>query len=269
MVARALIALCRSAGDHVAAMSRGDLDITRRDAVFGILRRGDFGAVINCAAYTDVDRAESEPDKCFAVNAVGVANLAAATAESGSAFVTISTDYVFDGEKEGFYTQDDLPNPLGLYARSKLEGERLAEASNPGSVIVRSGWIYGEGGTNFLSVMKDLLADGSPIKAIDDSYGTPTYAVDLSVRLRELAEKNEPGIYHVVNSGTGTSYFGFAEMICEKGGFDKGLIERVSSEDLERPAPRPRNSRLACLCSDRLGLLPMPDWEEAVGRFVG
>ncbi len=268
MVARAAAAHCRSLGDTVSALARKDLDITNRAAVSALMRRGDFAAVINCAAYTDVDGAESDPESCFAVNSVAVSNLASAAAESGCAFVTISTDYVFDGEKEGFYTQDDAPNPLGFYARSKLEGERLAAAVYPASVIVRTGWIFGRGGTNFLSVMHKLLAEGKRIKAISDAFGTPTFAADLAARLRELSEVSRAGIYHVVNSGSGTSYLGFAQMVCEKGGFDPALIEAVSDDDLNRPAPRPRNSRLACLCSGGVGLRPLPDWEDAIERFL-
>jgi dTDP-4-dehydrorhamnose reductase len=268
MVARAAVALCRSAGDTVSALNRRDLNITNRAAVSALMKRGEFSAVINCAAYTDVDGAESDPEGCFAVNAVGVSNLASASADTGSSFVTISTDYVFDGEKDGFYTQDDAPNPLGFYARSKLEGERLAEAANPKSIIVRTGWIFGSGGTNFLSVMHKLLGAGKEITAISDSFGTPTYAVDLAGRLREFATMAEPGIYHVVNSGPGASYFEFAQAVCRKGGFDPELVRPVSDDDLKRPAPRPRNSRLACLCSEERRFDPLPDWEDAVERFL-
>ena len=135
------------------------------------------------------------------------------------------------------------------------------------SLFVR-GWIYGDGGTNFLSVMHKLLADGKSIKAIGDSYGTPTFADDLAKRLRELAELNVPGIFHVTNSGPGTSYLGFAEKVCEIGGFDARLLKAVSKDDLKRPAPRPASSKLACLVSERLGLAPLQDWEDAIEKFL-
>ena len=141
--------------------------------------------------------------------------------------------------------------------------------ANGRTVVVRTGWIYGDGGTNFLSVMHKMMADGKTVKAIKDSYGTPTFAVDLAKRLRQLAELDMPAVFHVTNSGPGTSYLGFAEKICEIGGYDPGLIEPVSKNDLNRPAPRPASSKIACLFSERFGLEPMPDWEDGIRRFLG
>lgn len=268
MVARALAAHCRSVGDEVVALTRRELDITDRDAVFETVRSGRFDAVINCAAYTDVDGSESEVGNCYAVNATGVESLAEASKEAGSVFVTISTDYVFDGRDNGFYSEQSKPNPLGVYGKAKLEGEILALRANPDSVVVRTGWIYGVGGTNFLSVMHKLLADGKPIKAIHDSFGTPTYAGDLAVRLRELAELKVAGIFNVTNSGPGTSYAGFAEKVCGLRGFDRDLLQYASAADLKRPAPRPKSSKLACVHAGEVGLAPLPDWEDALGRFL-
>lgn len=268
MVARAAVEHCRAIGDEVSALSRKDLDISGRDAVFGALEKIRPEAVLNCAAYTDVDGAESNTELCHAANTAGPENLALACKEFDAAFVTISTDYVFDGANEGFYTQRDTPKPLGFYGKSKLEGEIRARDAYARSVIVRSGWIYGEGGTNFLSVMHKLLAEGKSIKAIHDSYGTPTFAGDLARRLRELAELDLPAIFHVTNAGDGASYFGFAEKLCEIGGFDRGLIQRISKDELKRPAPRPVSSKLACLFSERLGLEPLPNWETALEYFL-
>ena len=267
MVARACVEHCRAIGDDVTALTRGELDISNAAAVGGVYEGIRPDAVINCAAYTDVDGAESNIDAAYAANSQGVENLAAACGENNSVFVTISTDYVFDGEKDGFYAETDTPNPQSVYAKSKLEGEQRAAETNSRSIIVRSGWIYGAQGTNFLSVMHQLLADGKPIKAIRDSYGTPTFAGDLVVRLREFAEIGSSGIFHATNNGPGTSYLGFAEKVCEIGGSDKGLVEAVSKDDLKRPAARPVNSRLGCQASDRLCLAPMPDWEDALRRF--
>jgi dTDP-4-dehydrorhamnose reductase len=143
-----------------------------------------------------------------------------------------------------------------------------ARKANARSVIVRSGWIYGSGGTNFLSQVGDLLSQGQSIKAIKDSFGTPTCAGDLVVRLRELAELDMPCVFHATNSGPGSSYLGFAEKVCEIGGFDFGLLEVISKDDLIRQARRPTNSKLACLFSEKCGLAPMPDWENALKRFL-
>lgn len=266
LVARAAAEYCRSIGDEVTALSRQELDISDRSAVNGIFERSSPDIVLNCAAYTDVDGAETNEATAYRANAEGVEHLAAACCDSGAAFVTISTDYVFDGRKDGHYTTADIPNPQGVYARSKLEGEIRAAATNPRSIIVRSGWIYGYGGTNFLSVMHDLLGDGKPIKAITDSFGTPTFANDLAKRLRDLASIGLHGTFHVTNSGSGTSYFGFAEKLCEIGGFSRELLQPVSSDELKRPAPRPSNSRLENTVVP--GLPSMPFWEDALRRFL-
>ena len=268
MVARATAKYCESIGDEVIALTRQELDIADRTAVLEKFESEKFDAAINCAAFTDVDGSEREVEKCYAANGRGVENLAFAAKEIDCRFVTISTDYVFDGEKSGFYTQRDTPNPHGVYAQSKYLGENLAQRAYARSIIVRSGWIYGDGGTNFLSVMHNLLAEGKTIKAIYDSFGTPTYAGDLARRLRELAELDLPCIFHVTNSGAGTSYAGFAEKVCEIKGFDKNLLERASADSLKRPAPRPRSSKLACLFSERFGLKPLPHWEDALREFL-
>jgi dTDP-4-dehydrorhamnose reductase len=278
MVARAAIAHCRSLGDEIFAYTRQEMDISDDAAVEEIFYRNKPDAVINCAAYTDVDGAETNAEKCYAVNAVGVENLAAASRKINSAFVTISTDYVFDGENPGFYTEEDKPNPLGVYGKAKLEGENGARRANPASMIVRSGWIYGAGGTNFLSRMHLFLAEGKSIKAISDSYGTPTYADDLAKRLRELVGLNKPGIYHVTNSGEGTSYAGFARKVAELIGAGQSLVEEVSADSMQRPAPRPRSSKLgssklgssklASVVLEKIKLAPLPDWEKALENFL-
>lgn len=268
MVARATIKYCESIGDEVVAVTRQELDIADKTAVFEVFQRENVDAAINCAAYTDVDGSETNVERCFAANSVGVENLAFAAKKIDCGFVTISTDFVFDGTNAGFYTQRDTPNPLGVYGKAKLEGEIRARNAYARSIIVRSGWIYGEGGTNFLSVMDNLLAEGKTIKAIYDSYGTPTFANDLAKRLRELAELDLPAIYHVTNSGEGTSYAGFAEKVCELKGFDMNLLEKASADSLKRPAPRPQSSKMRCLFSEKFGLNPMQNWENGLKEFL-
>jgi dTDP-4-dehydrorhamnose reductase len=269
MVARATTEHCRAAGDEVTALTRAEMDIADIVSVRRATKEHRPDAIINCAAYTNVDGAESEPRSAYAANVLGVENLASVACESDARFVTISTDYVFDGAKVGFYTQRDTPRPQGVYAVTKRQGEIAAIQANGRTVVVRTGWIYGDGGTNFLSVMHRLMAEGKTVKAIRDSYGTPTFAGDLAKRLRQLAELDLPAIYHITNSGQGTSYLGFAEKICEIGGYDQRLIEPVSKDDLKRPAPRPTSSKIACLFSERFGLEPMPDWEDGIRRFLG
>lgn len=268
MVARAVIQHCRESGDEVFAFTRKELDIGDEMSILEQLKSVRPDAVINCAAYTNVDGAESDAAACERVNAMGVENLAKAARLLDCRFITISTDYVFDGENRGFYTQRDTPNPLGVYGKTKLEGEIRARNACARSIVVRSGWIYGCGGTNFMSVVCRTLLEGKSVTAIGDAFGTPTFAVDLAARMRELAELDLPGIYHVTNAGEGASYAGFAEKVCELGGLDKSLVKRISQIDLQRPAPRPTSSKLACLFSERLGLSPMRRWDEALRSYI-
>lgn len=268
MVARATKAYCRSIGDEVTAVTRQEMNISDRSAVDAVFSKIKPEIVINCAAYTDVDGAETNEDVAFQANVVGVENLATACREANAVFVTISTDYVFDGANLGFYLPGDKPNPQSVYARTKFEGEQRAVAANSDSIIVRSGWIYGSGGTNFLSVMHKLLGAGKRIKVIGDSFGTPTNADDLARRLRELAATGASGIFHVTNDGDGTSYLGFAEKVCEIGGFDTDLLESVNNDDLKRPAARPKSSKLGGSDHSELGLAKLPKWADALRSFI-
>jgi dTDP-4-dehydrorhamnose reductase len=268
MVAKAAISHCRSIGDEVIALTRAEMDISNPDSVRAAFSRHRPEAVLNCAAYTDVDGAQSDEAACRLANAEGVENLAVASRAYDSRFLTISTDYVFGGDKMGYYTQRDTPDPQGVYALTKYEGETLARSAYSRSIIVRSGWIYGREGTNFLSLMPQLLAAGKRIKAITDSFGNPTFADDMARRLRTLVELDMPCIFHVSDRGPGTSYLGFAEEVCRIGGFDPGLIDPVSRDDLKRPAPRPVNSKIECLFSRTLGLPEMPDWRETLRDFI-
>ena len=224
--------------------------------------------MINCAAWTNVDACESDRERAFAANATGPENLAAACKEAGCRFITISTDYVFDGAKTGFYTQEDKPNPQSVYAASKLEGERLAAQANDRAIIVRTGYIFGRGGANFLCTVVDRARRGEKMKAITDMYGTPTYAKDLAGRLRELAEIGTPGIYHVVNSGAGATFEEFTRKTVALVGNPQASIESVPAAALNRPAKRPLNSRLRCLRSETIGLAPLRNWEAALADFV-
>jgi dTDP-4-dehydrorhamnose reductase len=269
MVGRALRAHCEANADLVMGYDHQGLDISDAEAVTRVIQADRPEAVINCAAWTDVDGCESNPERAFAANAVGPANLAKAAATVNAALVTISTDYVFDGTKTGFYTQEDCPRPISVYGKSKLEGElRVQDAHPSGATIVRTGFIFGVGGVNFLSTIVDRAHRGEKLKAISDSYGTPTYAWDLAVRLRELAQLQHAGIFHVVNEGDGVSYREFAQEALIAGGITGASLEGVEMDSLSRPAPRPRNSRLKCLTSAALGLAPLPFWKDSLKDFV-
>ncbi len=244
------------------------LDIADGDSVLESVEREKPDLIINCAAWTDVDGCEFDPERAFSVNAGGPENLARVSKRYNARFITISTDYVFDGRKDGFYTQDDVPNPTSVYALSKLEGERRAQSEDNSAIIVRTGFVFGPRGRNFLSTVVERVRAGAAVQVIKDAYGTPTYSVDLAKRLRELAQRNHAGIYHVVNAGPGVSFEEFAREALAIAGLDDANVTSVSMDSLDRPAARPRNSRLRCLLSDQLKLEPMPHWRTALREFV-
>jgi dTDP-4-dehydrorhamnose reductase len=276
MVGRAVIEHCRGIGDQVFGYDHAALDISDAERVKTAVHQDKPEAVINCAAWTDVDGCESNRDRAFAANASGPEHLAIASREVGATLVTISTDYVFDGKKNGFYTQLDKPAPESVYGLSKLEGETLSQAAHARTIVVRTGFIFGPGGKNFLSTIIERARRGEKLNAIRDAYGTPTYAPDLAGRLRELAQtdfaeltKSElPALFHVVNAGEGVSYEEFARAALEISGYAAVNLESVAMNSLHRPAPRPQNSRLKCLVSPAIGLAPLPLWKDALEAFA-
>ena len=267
LVGRAVAEYCRALGDVVLSYAHKDLDIADRGMVQERVLADRPDVVINCAAWTNVDACESDLDRAFSVNAIGPQNLALACKEVECGFITISTDYVFDGNKSGFYTQLDRPNPESVYAASKLEGERLSEDAYERSMVVRTGYVFGRGGSNFLSTVVDRARKGENLKAISDAFGTPTYANDLAERLRQLAVAGVPGIYHVVNSGPGVSFEEFTREVVALVGNRDATVEPVLSSALKRPAKRPQNSRLLCLLTPTLGLPPLRPWDAALDEF--
>jgi dTDP-4-dehydrorhamnose reductase len=268
MVGRVVQEYCRASGDLVFPYDHQSLDISDSDRVLETLRHDQPEVVINCAAWTDVDGCELNKERAYAANAEGPENLARGSREIAAGFVTISTDYVFDGEKDGFYTQRDQPGPQSIYGLAKLEGERRAQLAYARAIVVRTGFIFGPGGRNFLSTVVERARRGDKLKAIRDAYGTPTYAPDLACRLRELAQQDLPGVFHVLNDGPGVSYEEFARAALDLSGHGATKLESVAMDSLKRPAPRPRNSRLQCLFSEKLGLAPLPFWRDSLKDFV-
>jgi len=269
LVGRAAVRHCTVQNEHVIALDHQSLDITDEVSIQAAFDHNRPDVVINCAAWTDVDGCEVDQPRALRVNAQGPALLALACRRFDKLLITISTDYVFDGEKAGFYTQRDQPNPQSVYAVSKLEGERRAQQAWARTIVVRSGYVFGEGGTNFLSTLLTGARRGEHLQVISDSFGTPTYAPDLAARLYELARLDLPGLYHVVDSGEGASFADFARTALAYAGLDLALLEEVSMKSLKRPAARPRNSRLRCLISEAIGLRPMPFWKDSLQDFIG
>lgn len=268
LVGRALVEHCSSSGDKCLAYDHNALDISDTQKVETEILEHRPDAVINCAAWTDVDGCETNAEKARLANVLGPENLARACQKTDAVLVTISTDYVFDGAKEGFYTQRDQPRPISVYGRSKLDGERSAQAAHARTIVVRTGYIFGPGGKNFLSNVISRAQRGELMKTIGDYWGTPTYGEDLAIRLRELALLDLPGVYHVVNSGAGASFETFTREALRLAGLGTDGLEVVSGDSLGRPAPRPHNSRLRCLLSEPLGLVPLRSWQDALAHFI-
>ena len=269
MVGKAVATYCAALGDDVLALDRQALDITNDQQVRQRLEHERPQTVINCAAWTDVDGCELDSQRAHEVNARGPEVLAENCRRIGASLVTISTDYVFDGNKKtGFYDQRDDPNPTSVYGEAKLDGERRAQRACARTVVVRSGLIFGVGGRNFLSSAIERARRGETLTAIADAFGTPTYAKDLARRLRHLAELDLPGVYHVVNRGEGASYQEFALTALAAAQCDTTRVTPISIDDLNRPASRPRNARLRCLLSEAIGLVPLPFWQDALKDFV-
>lgn len=268
MLARAVAEHCRAMGDEVLAFTRADMDISDRDVVSRTAAKNMPDIVFNCAAFTNVDLAEHDAEACFAANATGPESLAVACREIGAAFVTISTDYVFDGKKKGHYIETDKPAPLSIYGRSKLEGEQRVAETNPDAVIIRSGWIFGSDGRNFLSMIPDLVLNRRSFTAVSDVYGTPTYASDLACRMRELVQKNVSGIFHVANSDGISTFYEFAIEVCRIFGVEREIVTPISAHALNRKASRPKSSPLASIRLEEAGLGELPAWKRSLELFL-
>lgn len=254
-------------GREVTALGRTDLDVTDAAAVIAAVRGHDV--VVNCAAYTKVDDAETHEDDAYAVNAIGPANLATACAETGARLVTISTDYVFDGRATTPYAEDQPRDPINAYGRTKAAGEELALDRHPGGTfVVRTAWLYGEHGTNFAQTMLNLAASKETWSVVDDQLGQPTWTADLAAQIVAMLDADAPaGIYHGTNSGR-ASWYDFARAVLAENGIDPDRITPADSSAFTRPAPRPSFSVLGHEGWLRAGLAPMRDWREALSAAV-
>jgi dTDP-4-dehydrorhamnose reductase len=256
------------AGRDVTALRRADLDVTDRDAVRAAVAGHDV--VVNASAYTKVDDAETHEDEAYAINAIGTENLAMAAAEHRARFVTVSTDYVFDGMGTAPYAEDAPRDPINAYGRTKAAGEELALAAHPdGTFIVRTAWLYGAGGPNFAATMVKLAANRDTVSVVDDQRGQPTWTGDLAERIVALLDSGAPaGIYHGTNSGEAT-WFEFAKAVFSAAGLNPDKVTPTDSAQFVRPAPRPSYSVLGHSAWQRAGLPPMRDWRQALTAAAG
>ena len=265
-----LAALATDRGRDVLALTSSQWDITDPGAAERIIASGDV--VVNCAAYTDVDGAESDEAGAYAVNAAGPEHVARACARAGARLIHVSTDYVFSGDfgdgEPRPYEPGDEADPRGVYARSKLAGERAVLAALPEAsqgIVVRTAWVYTGGtGKDFVAVMRRLAAGNGPVDVVDDQTGSPTYVADLAAALLQVADDRVPGpILHAANGGE-VSRFGQARAVFEECGADPARVRPVSTARFPRPAPRPAYSALGGRQSTAAGLAPLRPWRDAL-----
>ena len=260
LLGRSMRARLGDSGWRVVALPHAELDITNEEGV-----RPDV--LINCVATADVDRCEVDPDWAHAVNATGPRLLARACREAGAEMVHVSTDYVFDGSKQGFYTQEDEPTSPSVYGKSKLAGEFAVREEAERFYIVRTSWLFGPGGKNFGSRVIEYARKGGTLKGVIDQTSIPTYAPDLAGRIEEIIDLGAHALYQVTSTGP-TTWFEFARLALDLAGLPEVKIEPVTRAELNQVAPRPHNSAMRCLVSEKLGLLPLRHWKEALAEFV-
>jgi dTDP-4-dehydrorhamnose reductase len=260
MLGHKVVAHARLAGHDVVAADHGTLDVTDEAAVRGAV--GDIApsAVINCAAFTDVDGAEEREEQALAVNGRGAGNVARAAAQAGARMVHVSTDYVFDGAKDTPWLESDPTGPLGAYGRTKLAGEREVAAAGPDHAIVRTAWLFGAGGQNFVDTMLRLASEHDEVSVVTDQVGCPTWTGHLAPALVALAERpDETGVFH----GAGAGYCSWNELAAEtfrQSGSDC-RVAPTTSEAFKRPAPRPTWSVLG---TERDPGVRLPPWRDGL-----
>src|SRR5438445_1348437 len=274
-VGHELSRLAWPAGYRVSAFGRAEIDITRQEAVAAAVDRERPDIVINAAAYTAVDRAESEHDAAWAGNCAGPRCVAVTCRSAGIPLIHISTDYVFDGSKQGPYREDDPVNPLGVYGRSKEAGDRAVREALPEPVVLRTAWVYSAHGHNFVKTMLRLAGERPVLRVVADQTGSPTSAADIAAAIARVVQRiaggqGRWGTYHFTGAGAVT-WHGFAEAIFELAAPWRGpppRVEPITTADYPTPARRPANSVLDCrLIAETFGIIPRP-WREALAEVI-
>lgn len=258
----------RNISDYLA-VDVNDMDITNREQVFDVVKNYNPDVIIHCAAWTAVDKAEDMEDKVREVNVYGTKNLVDASIEIDSKIIYLSTDYVFDGTKDGVYLEDDMPNPKSVYGLTKYEGE-LEVKRNPKHFIVRISWVFGINGNNFIKTMLKLSQTHNELNVVCDQIGSPTYTVDLSKLLIDMSNTSKYGTYHANNDGY-CSWAEFAKYIFESNNISVNVNPVTTEEYLQitgtKQAYRPRNSKLSKEKLIESGFEMLPSWEDATDRY--
>lgn len=263
MLGRDVMLAAGNAGHQVVGYGHAELDIADADAVMAKVEAERPGVVINCAAWTNVDGAEEAEQEATAINGAGAGNVAAAAATAGASVVYVGSDYVFDGGKGAPYVETDQTAPLSAYGRSKLAGEEATRAANKRHFIVRSAWLFGTGGPNFVETMLRLAADHGEVLVVRDQVGSPTYTWHLAYGIVRLIEGVEFGIHHMAAAGA-CSWYEFAREIFEQANVECKVMS-ATTEMLGRPAPRPAYSALA---SQREHAIELPSWQDGLAAYL-
>jgi dTDP-4-dehydrorhamnose reductase len=250
---------------ELVSFTINDFDITDLGKTLSSIKKARPDYLIHSAAYADVDGCEKDPETAYRVNATGAKNVAIACKETGCPVVYISTDYVFDGSKEEPYNESDEPNPINEYGLSKLNGERFVSSLTDSFYIVRTSWLYGRSGKNFVETISRLLSEKDEIRVVNDQRGSPTYTYDLALKLRELIGKRY-GIYHITNS-LQCSWYEFALEIAALKRSDTKIIP-ITSDESNRPARRPASSVLANTKLKLEGINELRSWKEALREYM-
>jgi dTDP-4-dehydrorhamnose reductase len=254
-------------GHDIRGIDLAQVDITHLDQCIAAAEEYRPDVIINAAAFTRVDDCETNPGLAFLVNGDGAGNLARSAAVSGAVLVHFSTDYVFDGLKPEGYLEEDVPNPQSIYGKSKLAGENQVRRHCSNHLILRTSWLFGRNGENFIRTIVNAARQGKPLRVVNDQKGSPTYSRDLADHTRILIEAACRGIYHLTNSGSCT-WFELAARAVEWAGLGGISVAPVSTSEFPRPAPRPANSVLANWRLQREGFPLMRSWQEAAREYI-
>ena len=259
---------CDAQGDEVVAATRADLDVGDRDAVYQAVTGVAPDVVLHAAAWTAVDACEGDPDTAYRVNALGTRWVADASRRVGAYLCCVSTDYVFDGTKDGPYVEWDRPAPRSVYGASKLGGEHEVAAHAPGASVVRASWVCGEHGNNLVKTVL-RLADRPELAFVDDQRGNPSFTADLAAGIRRLAAARVPGTFHMTNQGD-VSWYEFVREILAAAGHDPAKVRPITTAELDppRPAPRPANSVLDNAALRLAGFPLLPHHRDSLDRLV-
>ena len=270
---QAVVAQLKDDGQTVVSLKRHDADLTNEEQTAELLKKAAPDALVNCAAYTDVDKAESEPQTAYAVNRDGATNLAAIANDLNARLIHISTDFVFDGTNSKPYTEDDTPHPINLYGESKLAGEQEVLQKCPQALVVRTSWLFSHVGHNFVKTILKLAAEKETLKVVDDQIGTPTYTVDLAQAISDILDKTGlNGIIHLANEGVASWYdlaFGVLDEVNREGLPCKTrTLTPIPTEDWPTPAGRPPYSVLSKCKARQYLATPMPHWRQGLTAAI-